>query len=154
MVCRLLLVLALAASASFAQYCDKIDPRDADQILGGQSMPLGLGPNGCSYSVRGKGARLTLTLSDESANAAQDFAILHHKAKSGGWLVADEQTLGLTAFSQWIKASGPNSAKCGFIVKKGSKIIQFYITDSTGTVARRDTVDKLRPIAKRVIDRI
>lgn len=151
---RLLLFFTVAAFTASAQYCDKIDQRDADMILGGQATPLGMGVIGCSYSVRGKGARLTLTLSDEGANAKKNFDLLKKNAKNPGWYVNDELTLGLTAFSEWIKASGPNAAKVGFIVMKGSKLIQFYITDSTGTVGRRETLDKLRPIAKRVIDRI
>ena len=149
-----LLLFTLATSACFAQYCDKIDQRDADLVLGGQATPLGMGVLGCSYSVRGKAARLTLTLSDEGANAKKSFETSRRAAKTSGWFVNDELMLGVTAFSEWIKPSGPAAAKVGFIVMKGSKLIQFYVTDSSGVVGRKETLEKLRPIARRVIDRI
>ena len=152
--CRFLFVFCIAGTLGFGQFCDKIDQRDADAILGGSATPLGMGALGCSYSVRGKGARLTLTLSDEGANAKKSFDLLKRNTKSSGWFVSEELTLGVTAFSEWIKPSGPTSAKAGFLVMKGSKLIQVYVTDSSGTVARRETLDKLRPIARRVIDRI
>ena len=120
-------------------------------VLGGQAVPLGLGMSGCSYSVKGKAMRLTLTLSDDPS-AARNYTTLRKNAKGSAWLVADEQTLGLLAFSEFVKKPG-QPVKVGFIVAKGTKLIQFYLTDSTGA-AKRETVDKLRPIAKRVIDRI
>jgi len=39
-------------------------------------------------------------------------------------------------------------------VVKGSKLILFYISDTGALASRRETLDKLRPIAKKVIDRI
>ena len=152
---RLLLIFALSASASFAQYCDKIDQRDADAILGGPATPLGLGALGCSYSVRGKSARLTLTLSDEGASIGKHFDGLRKETRSSGWLTGDEPTLGNGGFGEWIKPGSKSpSGKCGFVVMKGSKLILFYISDTGILASRRETLDKLRPIAKRVIDRI
>ena len=155
---RLVILSTLAvinSSASFAQNCEKIEQRDADAILGGSATPLGLGAIGCSYSVRGKAARLTMTLGDEGANAKKTYESNRRTAKNAGWFVNDELlTLGYTSFSESIKPSGPTAAKIGFIVMKGSKIIQFYITDSSGTVVRRETLEKLRPIARRSLDRI
>ena len=147
-------VFTLAASVGFAQYCDKIDQRDADAILGGPATPLGLGNLGCSYAVRGKTARLTLTLSDEGAGARKKFEEIRRTTKKSGWFVADELSLGTTAFSEWIRPGGATSGKAGFIVMKGSKMIQFYITDSGTLASTRQAVDKLRPVVKRVIDRI
>ena len=155
---RFLLIFSLAASVTFGQYCDKIDQRDADAILGGPAMPLGMGALGCSYSVRGKGARLTLTLSDEGANIKKIFDGLKQKTRASGWLAGDEPSLGNGAFGEWVKPGGKSpTGKCGFIAMKGSKLIQFYISDSGGkgdVSSRRETLDKLRIIAKRVIDRI
>lgn len=153
--CRLLLLFTLAASASFAQFCDKFDQRDADGILGGPATPLGMGALGCSYSVRGKSARLTMTLSNQHATIQSDFDGLKKKTKASGWFTADEPGMGNAAFGEWIKPGPRNpSGKVGFVVMKGSVLILFYISD-TGTLAsKRETLEKLRPIAKRVIDRI
>ena len=155
---RLLLIFSLVALRAFAQFCEKIDQRDADAILGGPAVPLGMGTIGCSYSVRGKGVRLTLTLSDEGASTRTLFDGLKQKTKSSGWLMADEPGLGNAAYGELVKYSGADSGgKCGFVVIKGSKLIQFYVSDSGGKsslAGRRETLDKLRPIAKRVIDRI
>ena len=72
--------------------------------------------------------------------------------------MADEPGLGNAAYGELVKYSGADSGgKCGFVVIKGSKLIQFYVSDSGGKsslAGRRETLDKLRPIAKRVIDRI
>ena len=153
-----LTLTALAAPGAFAQFCDTIDQRDADAMLGGRAIPLSVGALGCSYSVREKGVRLTLTLSDEGANAKNVFDRLRQTTKSAGWLTSDEPGIGNAAYGELIKRSGPSSAgKCGFVVLKGSKLIQFYVSDSAGRAdiaGRRETLDKLRPIAKRVIDRL
>ncbi len=152
---RLLLVFTLAASATFAQYCDKFDQRQVDSILGGPATPLGMGALGCSYSVRGKSARLTMTISNQNATIQKDFSGLKQKTRASGWLTGDEPTLGNSGFGEWIKP-GPKvpSGKIGFVITKGSWLILFYITD-TGTLAsKKETMDKLRPIAKYVVDRI
>ena len=149
----------MAASGGFAQLCDKIDAKDASAILGGSAVPLSVGALGCSYSVREKGVRLTLTLSDEGSNANKIFTSLRQKTKAAGWLMGDElMTIGFPAYGELIKRSATNpSGKCGFVVLKGSKLIQVYISDSGGMAdlaGRKDTLDKLRPIAKKAVDRI
>ena len=146
------------ASGAFAQLCDKIDTRDADAILGGAALPLSVGALGCSYSVREKGVRLTLTLSDEGANSRKIFETLKQKTKAAGWLVGDEAGLGNVAFGELIKRTAQTSAgKCGFVILKGNKLIQIYISDSAGRVdlaGRRDTLDRLRPIARKAVERL
>ena len=157
---RILLTLTLTAfgvSGAFAQFCEKIDRRDADAILGGPAVPLSVGALGCSYSVREKGVRLTLTLSDEGGNAKAVFERLKQATRNAGWLVGDESGLGNAAYGQLIRRSSQVAGKCGFVVMKGSKLIQFYVSDSApkaDLAGRKETLDKLRPIAKRVIDRI
>ena len=151
---RLLLIFSLAGSAALAQYCDKIDQRDADAILGGSAMPLSVGAHGCSYSVRGKGVRLTLMLSDEGATTKAKLDDRKKATKRSGWFIGEEAGLGGSAYSELIRGT---TGKCGFVVMKGSKLIEFYVSDSGGKsdlAGRRETLDKLRPIAKRVIDRI
>jgi hypothetical protein len=158
---RVLLTVCLAAITAcgvFAQFCEKIDARDADAILGGAAVPLSVGSLGCSYSVREKGVRLTLTLSDEGPNARKLFDSLKQKTKAAGWLVSDEPGIGNAAYSELIKRTPQNPAgKCGFVVIKGSKLIQIYVSDSGAKfdiAGRRETLEKLRPIARKALDRI
>ncbi|HEY3739296.1 MAG TPA: hypothetical protein VGL53_05605 [Bryobacteraceae bacterium] len=156
---RFVLLLFLAASAAFAQFCDKIEQRDADSILGGAAMPMSLGSLGCSYSVRSKGVRLTLTMSDEGPGARKIYDGLKQKTRASGWLASDEPFMATTAaYGELIKSTPASPAgKCGFVVLKGSRLIQIYVSDSGGKTdlaSRRETLDRLRPIAKRVVDQI
>jgi hypothetical protein len=149
---------AFAVSGTFAQLCAKIDTRDANAILGGAAVPMSVGALGCSYSVREKGVRLTLTLSDEGTNARKIFDSLKRKTKAAGWLTGDESGMGDVAYGELIGQTAQNPAgKCGFVVVKGSKLIQIYVSDSGGKsdlAGRKDTLEKLRPIAKKATDRI
>jgi hypothetical protein len=138
--------------------CDKFDTRDADALLGGPAVPLSVGSLGCSYSVRGKGVRLTLTLSDEGPGARKTYDTLKQKTKSGGWLAGEEMGMGTAAFGELIKRTPQNPiSKSGFVILKGTKLIQIYVSDSLGTsdlAGRKDTLDRLRPIARKAVDRI
>jgi len=84
-----------------------------------------MGALGCRYSVRGKGARLTLTLSDEGANINKIFTTFKQKTKNSGWLTGDEPVLGGPPTAS-DKPSAQTQWQIRFVVMKGSKLIQFY----------------------------
>lgn len=154
-VLPLFLIAAVAASA---QFCDMIEQRDADAILGGVAAPMSLGSLGCSYSVRSKGVRLTLTMSDEGPGARKVYDGLRQTTRASGWFAGDEPTMATAAYGELIKSTPKSPAgKCGFVILKGSRLIQIYVSDSGGKIdlaSRRETLDRLRPIARRVIDHI
>ena len=92
-------------------------------------------------------------MSDEGPGARKVYDGLKQKTRASGWLASEEPAMATAAYGEWIK-SGPKTpaGKCGFVVLKGSRLIQIYVSDSGGKAdlaSRRETLDRLRPIAKR-----
>ena len=72
--------------------------------------------------------------------------------------MGDESGMGSNAFAELIKRSAESSAgKCGFVVVKGNKVLQIFVTDdaSKGDIAgKKDMLDKLRPLARTAVQRL
>lgn len=156
---RLSIFLTLGSLALFAQDpCANIKQDEANSILGGTATVMPVGRLGCSFSVREKGVRLTVTTLDVGASAAKGtYDGMKDKTKKSGWFVADETGMGSMAYSELIKRSAESSAgKTGFVAVKGTRIIQIYVSDSANKAdiaGKKETLDKLRPIAKNIVGR-
>jgi hypothetical protein len=95
---------------------------------------------------------------DAGPNARKTFDDMKQAARRGGWLVGDENGMGFLGFSELMKRSAKTpSAKGEFVFLKGNRIIEIYVSDSGGKqdfAERKDTLDRLRPIAKRAASKI
>ena len=155
---KLSIALLLLASTCFAQKkpCDLIKQDEADAVLGA-SKQLDLGAMGCSYSNRDKGVRITLVTLDVGTAAAKTYEGLKQKTKDSGWLFGDEGAMGSAAYAELIKRSAQSSSgKCGFVVLKGNRVIQIHVSDSANKddlAGKKEMLDKLRPLAKKIVER-
>ena len=138
--------------------CDLVKQGEADALLGGSSKQLPVGNMGCGYSIRATGVRLTLTVQDMGTSAKAVWDGMKDQVKRANWLVGDEAGMGSNAYAQLIKRSADSSAgKSGFVVVKGSKVLQIFVTDDAekaDIAGKKDMLDKLRPLALKAVQRM
>jgi hypothetical protein len=136
--------------------CRVVDQKDAESLLG-PAKSMAVGSMGCSYSNRDKGVRMTITAMDMGASAKQIWEGMKKKSQSAGWLAGDESGIGTVAYAELIKRSKESSAgRAAFIVVKGGNVIQIVVTDSAekdDIAGKKEMLDKLRPVAKRIVDK-
>jgi hypothetical protein len=153
------MILLLLVPAAFAEgVCDLVKPGEASSLLGGTATTIAVGTLGCSYSNRGPGVRLTITVGDMGVSAKQTWDALKQQAGNAKWLVGDEPGMGSAAFAELIRRSPESSAgKCGFVALKGTKVIQMFVTDSAGKddiAGKKEMLDRFRPVAHKVVERL
>jgi hypothetical protein len=153
---KLILLSALAVPGIWAQShaaCDLVH-----QLLGGEALEIKVGPLGCGYSVRARGIRLTITLVDVGSTVKDFWAGMKAQSAKRGFLVGDEPGMGAAAYAEMIKRSAQSSAgKAGFVVVKGETLLQIFVTDAAEKedfAGKKETLDKLRPLAKKAAERI
>lgn len=158
---KLILLSALAVPAIWAQShvaCDLVHQEEANQLLGGTALQIKVGPLGCGYAVRARGVRLTITLVDIGATVKTYWDGMKAQSAKTGWLVGDEPGIGAAAYAELIKRGARGSAgKAGFVAVKGNTLMQIFVTDSAekeDIAGTKETLDKLRPLAKKAADRI
>jgi hypothetical protein len=158
---KLILLSALAVPGIWAQShaaCDLVHQDEANQLLGGEALEIKVGPLGCGYSVRARGIRLTITLVDVGSTVKDFWAGMKAQSAKRGFLVGDEPGMGAAAYAEMIKRSAQSSAgKAGFVVVKGETLLQIFVTDAAEKedfAGKKETLDKLRPLAKKAAERI
>jgi hypothetical protein len=108
--------------------------------------------------VRARGVRLTITLVDIGATVKTYWDGMKAQSAKTGWLVGDEPGIGAAAYAELIKRGARGSAgKAGFVAVKGNTLMQIFVTDSAekeDIAGTKETLDKLRPLAKKAADRI
>ncbi len=158
---KLILLSALAVPAIWAQShvaCDLVHQDEAIQLLGGAALQIKVGPLGCGYSLRARGVRLTITLVDIGPTVKDFWDGMKAQSAKRGFMAGDEPGMGSVAYAELIKRSAQSSAgKAGFVAVKGNTLMQIFVTDSAEKedfAGRKETLDKLRPLAKKAADRI
>ncbi len=156
-----LLCFAFFSPALFGQThaaCDLVTQAEADALLGGGTHQIPVGKMGCGYSLRATGGNLTITVLDMGTAAKQTWDGLKSQVAAAHWLVGDEAGMGSAAYAELIKRSAESSAgKCGFVVVKGTNVFQIFVTDRADNVdiaGKKEMLDKLRPLAKKALDRL
>ncbi len=131
---------------------------EANALLGGTADKLAVTASGCGYSVRSLGVRLTVVVMDWGNMAKDVWDKSKATATKGNWLAGDEPGMGSYAYAELIRRSAQSSAgKCGFVVVKGAKLLQIFITDSAekqDIAGRKEMLDKLRPLAQKAVQRL
>ena len=155
------LYFALLTPAVFGQTkaaCDLVTQAEADSLLGGSTRQIPVGKLGCGYSYRASGLNLSITVMDLAGMAKQTWDGLKNQASTAHWLAGDEAGMGTSAYAQLIKRSAESSAgKCGFVVLKGNNVLQIFVTDrseNADLAGKKEMLDKLRPVAKKAVDRL
>ncbi len=158
---KLILLSAFAVPAIWAQSrvaCDLVHQDEANQLLGGPALQVKVGPLGCGYSLRPRGIRLTITLVDIGPTVKTYWDGMKSQSAQKGWMAGDEPGIGAAAYAELIKRSAQSSAgKAGFVAVKGNTLMQIFVTDSAEKedfAGRKETLDKLRPLAKKAADRM
>ena len=156
-----LLCLTFLAPALFGQTkaaCDLVTQAEADALLGGSSRQIPVGKLGCGYSLRASGLNLTITVMDLGTSAKQTWDGMKSQAANAHWLAGDEAGMGSNAYAHLIKRSAESSAgKCGFVVIKGANVFQIFVTDraeNADLAGKKEMLDKLRPLAKKAVERL
>lgn len=149
------------APAAFGQTkaaCDLVTQAEADALLGGSTRQIPVGKLGCGYSFRASGLNLSITVMDLAGMAKQTWDGLKSQASNAHWLAGEEAGMGSNAYAELIKRSAESSAgKCGFVVIKGANVLQIFVTDradNADLAGKKEMLDKLRPLAKKAVDRI
>lgn len=155
----ILMLALLGGAVCWAQDpCAPVAQADADALLGGVATKMAVGKMGCSFGVRAKGVRLTLTALDAGKMAQQTFDGMKGKSKASGWLAGEEAGMGEKAYAELIPRSAESAAgKAGFVVVKAGKVIQISVTDSAGKddiAGKKAMLDQLRPVAKRIVEKL
>ena len=157
----LILLSILAVPALFGQSrpaCDLVTQDEANALLGGSANPLSMGAIGCGYSVRTLGVRLTITVTDWGTTTKEIWDGLKATSAKKNWMAGDEAGMGSYAYAEVIRRSVQSSAgKCGFVIVKGTKILQLFVTDSAekqDIAGRKEMLDKLRPLARKAVQRL
>jgi hypothetical protein len=131
-------------------------PAEGASLLGGTTTTTAVGQLGCSYSNRAQGVRLTVTMMDLGTSAKQTWAGLKQQAGDAKWLVGDEPGMG--SYAQLIHCSaGSSTGKCGFVAVKRTRVIQMFLTDSADKediAGKKETLDRFRPLAHKVVERL
>jgi hypothetical protein len=107
--------------------------------------------------MRERGIRLTITLVDIGPTVKSFWDGMKAQSAKRGFLVGDKPGIG-AAYAEMIKRSAQNSSgKAGFVVVKGDTLLQIFVTDAAekeDIAGKKETLDKLRPLAKKAADRI
>ncbi len=159
---RILVFLPLLfGTALFGQSrpaCELVTQDEANALLGGSANQLSMGAIGCGYSVRALGVRLTITVTDWGTTTKQIWDGLKAISAKKNWMAGDEAGMGSYAYAELIRRSAQSSAgKCGFVIVKGTKILQLFVTDSSeqqDIAGRKEMLDKLRPLARKAVQRL
>ena len=157
---RTLLLAALLAPAALGQggLCGLVKPEEAATLLGAPGEPMAVGNTGCSYSNRARGLLLTLTVLELDGMARQTWDGLRNRSANARRLVSDEAGMGSIAYSELIRRGAQNAAgRCGFVVVKGGKVVQVFVSDSPtreDIAGKRAMLDRLRPIARKIVGRM
>ena len=157
---RTLLLAALLAPAALGQggLCGLVKPEEAAALLGAAARPMAVGNIGCSYSNRVRGLLLTLTVLELGEMARQTWEGLRSRSANTARLVSDEAAMGSAAYSELMRRGARSAAgRCGFVVATGGKVVQVFVSDSPtqeDIAGKRAMLDKLRPIARKIVERM
>jgi hypothetical protein len=138
--------------------CDLVTQDEANALLGGSANKLSMGSVGCGYSVPMLGVRLTITVTDWGTTTKEIWDKLRADSAKRTWLVGEAAGMGSYAYAELIRRSAQSSAgKCGYVVVKGTKVFQIFVTDAAekqDIAGRKEMLDKLRPVAQKAVQRL
>ncbi|HEX3744564.1 MAG TPA: hypothetical protein VHW09_11560 [Bryobacteraceae bacterium] len=138
--------------------CNLVKQDEADALMGGASRQVAVGNLGCGYSLRTAGLNLSITVMDMGTSAKTIWDSLKDEARRRNWLIGEEPGMGSDSFAELIKRSAESSAgKAGFVVLKGTKVLQIFVTDSAAKAdiaGKKEMLDKMRPVAQKAVQRL
>ena len=131
---------------------------EANALLGGSANQMRLGQDACVYSVRALGVKLAITVQDLGVSAKATWDGMKAQSVKAQRLAGDEAGMGANAYSEVSKrVDKDSSGQCGFVVLKGAKVIQVFVSDSAGKpdiAGKKEMLDKFRPLALKAVQRL